>query len=128
VQVDSTPFNYLTVLDFAANGQMTLLYPLTDLPFHDSLESHSSEPLRPIRVGEPFGADYVVAIRSEKPLESLLGSFSREKDYHLPVAEGARALRQTLVGVASRIGVQGVYTCKQMIEEGQCKSMAASSP
>jgi Caspase domain/Domain of unknown function (DUF4384) len=128
VQVDSEPFNYLTVLDFAANGQMTLLYPLADPRFHDSLESHSSEPLPPIKVDEPFGADYVVAIRSEKPLESLLGSFSREKDYHLPVAEGAKALRRSLVGVALRIGVQGVYTCKQLIEEGQCKPMAASSP
>jgi len=128
VQVDSEPYNYLTVLDLAANGQMTLLYPLVDSRFHDSLESHSSKPLPPIKVDEPFGADYVVAIRSEKPLESLLGSFSSEKDYHLPVAEGTTALRRALVDVVLRIGIQGIYTCHQPIEEGQCRSMATSSP
>jgi len=127
VQVDSEPYNYLTVFDLAANGQMTLLYPLVDAMFHDSLESHSSTPLPPIKVDEPFGADYVVSIRSEKPLESLLGSFSREKGYHLAVAEATSAVRQALVGVALRIGIQGIYTCEQQTEEGQCKSMSASS-
>jgi Caspase domain/Domain of unknown function (DUF4384) len=128
VQVDSEPYNYLTVFDLAANGQMTLLYPLTDGRFHDSIVSRSSKPLPPIKVDEPFGADYVIAIRSEKPLDSLLGSFTREKGYHLAVAEGTIALREALVDVASRIGVQGIYTCRQLTQERQCSSEAASPP
>src|SRR5208337_409878 len=42
MQVDGEPYNFLTVFDVTANGRMTLLYPLVDAPFRDSLETHSS--------------------------------------------------------------------------------------
>ena len=122
VQVDGEPYNYLTVFDVTANGRMTLLYPLVDAPFSDSLETHSSRPLPPIEVDEPFGADYVVAIRSEKPLDSLLGAFSRERSYHLAISDGIAAIRLAMMGVAVRVGVQGMYTCRQLTGEGQCAS------
>ena len=122
VQVDGEPYNYLTVFDVTANGRMTLLYPLVNAPFSDSLETHSSRPLPPIEVDEPFGADYVVAIRSEKPLDSLLGAFSRERSYHLAISDGITAMRRAMMGVAVRVGVQAIYTCAQLTAEGQCAS------
>ena len=122
VQVDGEPYNYLTVFDVTGNGRMTLLYPLVDAPFSDSLETHSSRPLPPIEVDEPFGADYVVAIRSEKPLDSLLGAFSRERSYHLAISDGIAAIRRAMMGVAVRVGVQAIYTCAQLTAEGQCAS------
>jgi hypothetical protein len=122
IQVDGEPYNYLTVFDVTANGRMTLLYPLVEAPFHDSLETHSSRPLPPIEVDEPFGADYVIAIRSEKPLVSFLNAISRERNHHLGISDGIAAIRQAMVGVAVKVGVQAIYTCRQLTADGQCAS------
>ena len=122
VQVEGEPYNYLTVFDVTASGRMTLLYPLVGAPFRDSLETHSSRPLPPIEVDEPFGADYVIAIRSEKPLVSFLNAFPRERSYHLGISDGIAAIRQAMMGVAVRVSVQAIYTCRQLTGEGRCTS------
>jgi hypothetical protein len=119
VRVDRDPYNFLTLLDLTADGEIRLIYPQGT----DPLETKSTSPISDVRVTPPYGADYLVAIRSEKPLSAVHAAF-RGKSYAMPAGGSYALLRQGLAGTALRVGIQGIYTCERLTEAGRCISMA----
>jgi hypothetical protein len=119
IRLDRDPYDYLTLFDLTADGEIRLIYPQGT----DPLQTKSASPIGDIGVTPPYGADYLVAIRSEKPLSALHAAF-RSRSYAMPAVESYALLRQGLAGTAMRLGIQGIYTCERLTEAGQCTSMA----
>jgi len=124
LRVATQPFDNVAILDLTASGQLILLYPRAG----ENPISHNADVLRSVKVTKPFGADYVIVIRSEKPLDLLLGIFSSERDYFVSAPEAAAAMRAAFANSPIRIGIQGLFTCKTLTELGQCNAKASSSP
>lgn len=117
-------FEFLTVFDVTSDGTVQFLYPRVDLG--DPLATSSPTPLQSILVQHPFGADYAIFVRSDTPLSELHAMFARTKDYVSSAPQTYDMLRQALRGARFRIGIQGLYTCHRIQENGQCDSMIAS--
>ena len=105
VTIYSAPLElpFVTVIDIAPDGALRLLYPIpTDPP-----QWPIGQPYRVdnIEVREPYGADHVLLIASDKPLATLHASISRLATAQLPVL-----LEQELAGADYRIALLGLYT------------------
>lgn len=124
VRVATSPFDNVAILDLTASGRLILLYPRAG----ESSVSHNTNILPVVKVSEPFGADDVIVLRSEKRLDLLLGAFSRERGYFISATEGAAAFRAAFGGSPFRVGVQGLFTCRKLTELGQCNAKSSSSP
>jgi len=119
-EVATGPFKYLTVFDVNSDGQVQFLYPaLTG----DTLENTSPTPLSSVdpAVREPFGGDFVVFVRTDQPLLELHAEFMRAKDQTLPASRAYEIVRKALRGSSYRIGIQGLFTCRNILESGQCE-------
>ncbi len=124
-EVASGPYTFLTAFDLNSNGEVQLLYPALR---SDMLETSSTTPLssQDPTVGEPYGADFVVFIRSEEPLAELHASFKHLKPTEPPTMtakDAYDAVRRGLRGTRFRIGIQSLFTCREIRENGQCDSM-----
>jgi hypothetical protein len=97
---------YIFVFDIDANGRVQSLLPKA----RTSAASAADEwRLRPIRVTEPFGADTVVAITADQPLDGLSNALKRLGDR--PAAGPLLDLVAQLPKAASpRLGLVTIFT------------------
>ncbi|HEY6257108.1 MAG TPA: caspase family protein [Xanthobacteraceae bacterium] len=124
-EVATGPYKFLTAFDVNSDGTVQFLYPSLK---SDPLETSSSTPLassNPV-VGKPFGADYAVFIRSEEPLSELHAAFLRAQNATIPASQAYDLIRGALRGTHFRVGIQGLFTCRKIMENGQCDSMLGS--
>jgi uncharacterized caspase-like protein len=94
---------YVTVLDISPDGALRLLYPVPS----DPPRWPKGRPYRVdhIEVQEPFGADHILLIASDKPLSTLQTSIRTLTTRQLPAL-----LEQQLAGADYRMALMGVYT------------------
>jgi hypothetical protein len=94
---------FVTVIDIAPAGTLRLLYPIPS----DPPRWPAGQPYRVdrIEVQDPFGADHVLLVASDKPLTSLHASLKT-----LTAAELPTRLERELVGTDYRMALVGVYT------------------
>jgi hypothetical protein len=120
-QVEEGSLPSLTVLNISAGGQVQFLFPR-----NEAEERAVNSRLPAFRVQPPFGADFSIFIRSDAllGLRPLFASQGNE----LPARSVEEFLSQALKGRRFRIGIQGLYTCAALKENGQCDSMLSSSP
>ena len=107
VEADGLDHPRLTLIGLSGNGVVHYLYPLATDPAH-------VEPGKPfwlrLAVTPPFGADHVVAVSAESPLDALNAELAR-----LDGKPAARRAAQLLVAAAGRArgwqsGIQGLFT------------------
>lgn len=118
----SGPYPYLTAFDINSNGTVQFIYPQPS----DPAETNSPSPWGPTRVRKPFGADFAVFIRSDEPLSELDAAFARAPQQEITASQVYDMVRRALRGTRFRVGIQGFYTCRRIMENGQCDSMLAS--
>jgi hypothetical protein len=115
---------YLTLVDLNANGNVQLIWPLVQA---GDDAGPSNEPLRfAAPVTEPFGADYVIAIASDKPLSDLNAQLaplhnSRDPEQFYAALAGASITNDLWVGI------NALFSCAALRSNGQCDTMIASS-
>ena len=76
IQIDARQTPYLTLFNLAADGTITLLYPVPALQDPTSIAPHDRINL-PVGVSAPFGADHVVAIETDRPALALRQGLAR---------------------------------------------------
>jgi hypothetical protein len=114
--------DYLAVVNFTGTGLVQMLEPT---PYHasnpqraDFKRPHfstgvpifgSEKSLPDVHVGEPFGADHVIAIAGRQPLRGLMGALRAAHNQH----DTSRVMT-ALVGESEaqplKIGLRGIYT------------------
>jgi hypothetical protein len=94
---------YVTVIDIAPDGALQLLYPLPS----DPQQWPMGQPYRIDRIGvrEPFGADHILLVASDKPLTALQRSVRS-----LPTLQLPAQLEEELGGADYQIALTGLYT------------------
>jgi hypothetical protein len=114
--------DYLAVLNFAGNGLVEMLEPT---PYHAS-DPHRADFKRPnfatgtpvfaserslpdVHVGEPFGADHIIAIAGARPLTRLLPALvAAHRQPEIPAVMAALASEREAQPL--KIGLRGIYT------------------
>jgi hypothetical protein len=97
---------HLAVFNLAGTGVLNLLYPREGDP--PQLTAGAAFAID-TAVTPPFGADHVVAVASEQPLDGLLGLL-RILDGQTAGEDVAAALASALAGTRYRLGLVGLYT------------------
>lgn len=97
---------FVTVVDIAPDGALRLLYPLPS----DPARWAAGRPYRidRIKVQEPFGADHILLVASDKPLTTLHASMRSLSARELP-----KRLEEELGGADYRIALTGLYTASK---------------
>ena len=94
------------LVNLAGNGTVQFLYPrMRDPVAIDAARSYEL----PLQVAMPFGADYLIAIASERPLPELVADLAR-LDGRPEARALASALETRLRGARVQVGVQGIFT------------------
>ena len=117
VSTGTSALPFLTVVDLTANGTVQFLYPNGADPGERPEERSWSSP--PFDVVKPFGQDTVLFIRSDRPLDRLHDTLTRLHDGQRPIAL-YDALRADLGGTKFLIGLQSLFTCFKIKEDGSC--------
>lgn len=122
-EVELGTMPYLLVFDLNADGTVQYLYPLKKDP-----DQISPVPtlINNIVVKKPFGGDFVVFIRSDRPLSKLRDLLYGEKD-SVQVRDVNDTLRHALSGRNFQIGIQGLFTCEKLTADRQCVDTLSSS-
>jgi hypothetical protein len=108
VAVDGASLPYLTVFNLASNGRVDFLYPLAR--FNDPLTQPDGRwKIGDIEARDPFGADHIVAIASDRPPKSLHSMLVR-LDGQMAAALLAKTLEGKLANIRYEIGIGGIYT------------------
>ena len=102
--------SYVTVFDLAPDGSVAFLHPdKTRRSLADSEASRWPDDIPffipRIRVEAPYGADHIVVLASDKPVDGLYKAASAVSSATL-----TGLLAQVLDGATFRIGVVGIYT------------------
>ena len=114
-QVKNFNYRHFTVVDLVANGQLQFLFPIIDpnRGLNDPLLWKSSHPWEiKNRVSEPFGADFLIFIASERPLIELhkqlelFGATMRPQQFLELLASGLEDQKY-------QIGLRGTYTSRK---------------
>lgn len=106
-QIDDLQGRYLILLDLAGDGTVQFLYPKLE---NDQAQMSDSRFVLSLRVSEPFGADYFVAITSETrllDLEAALSALHSKKTSADAVAAIQAAYRSN---PKTRVGFAGLFT------------------
>jgi hypothetical protein len=105
--VDNIAGQYLTVANVAADGTVQLLFPV--YASHDPHMGASQWTYEPV-VGDPFGADLVVAIATSQPATQLL-AWLEEHNLKRDAVDLVHVVGDTLAAdPQARLGTVGLYT------------------
>ena len=107
VEVDGLRHPRLTLIGLSGNGVVHYLYPLPS----DPVELPTGQPFRlELEVTPPFGADHVVAVSAQSPLDALNAELAR-LDGRPAAHRAARLVAEAAAG-AERwwSGIQGLFT------------------
>ncbi len=98
---------FVSVIGLAPDGEMKWLFPHeTDNPQSTVGKPFSlTDDTGPIVVTPPFGADHLVIVTSDKPLQGLKDSLAASGAAQLP-----QAIVEAVRGAGFQIGVKAVYT------------------
>ena len=116
---------YLAVFNFAGNGLVEMLEPT---PYHESnphradfnrphfttgTPVYSSERSLPnVHVGEPFGADHVIAVAGARPLNRFMAALvAANRQHEIPSVMTALASEREAQPL--KIGLRGIFTWRE---------------
>jgi hypothetical protein len=121
-----TDGEYLAVFNFTGTGEVQMLLPTpyhTDNPtvanftganFNTGVQVYDTTRSVPdIHVGEPFGADHVIAVAGRRPLTRLMAAL-KASNAQLATTDVVNALatEKTAEGQTVKIGLRGIYTAR----------------
>jgi hypothetical protein len=111
VSLEEQRYPYLTLFNLTADGTVQFLYPVAQ--HGDPLQIAVDRPFRlpPIRVTQPFGAEHLVAVVSQTPLQALHRTIQQLHGRAL-ASQLEAALKQQVAGVSYQMGVLGLYTAE----------------
>ncbi len=112
-----SPLPFVTVFDLNSDGTVQFLAPRNgDTPKMAANQTFEVKP--------PFGADFVVFVRSKEPLVELDAFFAKRGDT-APAAGLFDVLSRDLRANDVRIGIQGLFTCERLTGDRQCATPSA---
>ncbi len=116
IEAQATPLRFLTVVDLTADGTVQFLWPLKG----DPLEWKAAErPNFKVHVVAPFGQDTLIFIESDRALTELHGELAR-LDGQIAPLPFYDSLKLWLPQVTFKLGIQSVFTCAALREDGVC--------
>lgn len=117
------PLPYTTVLNISASGEVQILFPREDIE-----ERPGRFDLKPLVVLPPFGGDFVVFVNSDVPLGLWQAFEPKGFKFNAGARETEEFLTRALADRRVRIGIQSVFTCRELKGNNQCDSMLSSAP
>lgn len=119
VETAPRPFPYTTLFNISASGEVQIIFPR-----EDAEERPGRFDFEPLVVLEPFGGDFAVFVNSEAPL----GLWRAFKGNKAGASEIEDVLTRALAGKRIRIGIQSLFTCRELKGNKTCDSMLSSAP
>ena len=112
-ELNNLKFPYLTLINLTADGKINFLYPSLQ---KDSLSIPLGKPytLDGLEVTEPFGADHLIAILSDKPLLTLHEKLKQLETTTNPLNEFFTALTAALKDTKYQIGIHANFTTNSL--------------
>jgi hypothetical protein len=102
----------MTVINLASDGTLQMLFPAESRAYEAQALGASDGQSFPVKVGPPFGADHVVAIRTKESPDILRQQLKSIDGQRAPGAAGA-AIGAGLENGGYAVGVVGLYTGQQ---------------
>ncbi len=116
IEAANSAFHFLTVVDLTADGTVLFLWP----QHQDPVEWSSDHPWSfKVKVTPPYGEDTLIFIESDRALKDLHAALAGLDGKHaaVPLYD---ALRLWLPQARVKIGLQSVFTCEMLKEDGSC--------
>ncbi|MBE7197911.1 MAG: caspase family protein [Parafilimonas terrae] len=120
LSAESGPLPFLTVVDLTADGTVQVLYPQKS----DPLQGPEGQPWSfDVRVTPPYGQDTLVVLQSDRALTDLHATLAGIDGRRAPISL-YDALRLWLPQAKVRVGLQSIFTCETLKDDGSCASAA----
>lgn len=111
-EINRLKYPYFTLINLAVDGTINFLYPIQST---DTLNIQEDKPYKlDLEVSEPFGADHLVAIVSDKPLLSLHEILKKLNNSSASIEELRKTLQAALKETKYQIGVHASFTANSL--------------